>query len=113
MPRIAYLTYSTGKFDGRTLRMARTALAAGYEVIVYARWQQGLALEEQGPGYRIVRLPAVPALAIPWRRAAGRRRLGEILAGDPGPVDEETSEVDDAGDHAGEQSAPAELERPD
>lgn len=81
MPRIAYLTYSTGEYDGRTQRMARTALAAGYDVIVYARWQQGLALEEAGPGYRIVRIPAVPDLALPWRRARGRRRLAEIMAG--------------------------------
>jgi glycosyltransferase involved in cell wall biosynthesis len=81
MPRIAYLTYSTGEYDGRTQRMARTARAAGYDVIVYARWQQGLALEEQGPGYRIVRVPAVPDLAIPWRRARGRRRLAEIMHG--------------------------------
>ena len=84
MPRIAYLTYSTGEYDGRTQRMARTALAAGYDVIVYARWQQGLALEESGPGYRIVRIPAVPDLAIPWRRARGRQRLAEIMASEPG-----------------------------
>ena len=81
MPRIAYLTYSSGEYDGRTQRMARTALAAGYDVIVYARWQQGLPLEESGPGYRVVRLPAVPDLAIPWRRARGRRRLAQIMAG--------------------------------
>jgi glycosyltransferase involved in cell wall biosynthesis len=69
MPRIAYLTYSTAEFDGRTQRMARTALEAGYEVIVYARWQPGLPAEEHGPGYRIVRSPAIPALAFPWRRS--------------------------------------------
>jgi glycosyltransferase involved in cell wall biosynthesis len=84
MPRIAFLTYSTGEYDGRTQRMARTALAAGYDVIVYARWQEGLPLEEAGPGYRIVRIPAVPDLAIPWRRARGRRRLAEIMSDRPG-----------------------------
>ena len=81
MPRIAYLTYSSAEFDGRTQRMARTAVAAGYDVVVYARWQKGLAFAEDGPGYRIVRIPAVPDLALPWRRARGRRRLAEIMAG--------------------------------
>ena len=47
MPRIAYLSYSTGEFDGRTHRMARTALEAGYDVVVYARWQRDLPLEEE------------------------------------------------------------------
>ena len=61
--------------------MAETALAAGYEVIVYARWQRGLPLEEQRPGYRVVRIPVIPELVWPWRRASGRRRLAEIMAG--------------------------------
>lgn len=83
MTRVAYLSYSSGEFDGRTQRMARSAIDAGYDVIVYARWQKGLALEEAGPGYRIVRIPAVPDLVLPWRRGRGRQRLAEILAGAP------------------------------
>jgi glycosyltransferase involved in cell wall biosynthesis len=83
MTRIAYLSYSSGKFDGRTQRMARSAIEAGYDVTVYARWQKGLPLEEAGPGYRIVRIPAIPDLVLPWRRRRGRRRLLEILAGVP------------------------------
>jgi glycosyltransferase involved in cell wall biosynthesis len=106
MPRIAYLTYSTAEYDGRTRRMARTALAAGYDVIVYARWQPGIPLEEDGVGYRVVRVPAVPDLAIPWRRGLGRRRLRDILAGAyTGPTATRPADVEDdpdAGDDAGD-----------
>ncbi len=75
MTRIAYLTYSTAEYDGRTQRMARTALAEGYEVVVYARWQPGLPFEEQASGYTIKRVPALLELAIPGRRGRGRRRV--------------------------------------
>jgi glycosyltransferase involved in cell wall biosynthesis len=75
MTRIAYLTYSTAEYDGRTQRMARTALAEGYEVVVYARWQPGLPFEEQATGYTIKRVPALLELAIPGRRGRGRRRV--------------------------------------
>lgn len=77
-PRIAYLTYSTGQFDSRTQRMATSSIAAGYDVVVYARWEPGLPLESSGPGYRIVRVPVVPRLAIPGLRRAGRRQLAAI-----------------------------------
>jgi glycosyltransferase involved in cell wall biosynthesis len=76
--RIAYLTYSTGTFDSRTERMAETAVARGYDVIVYARWEPGVPLESEGRGYRIVRVPAVPELAIPGLRGRGRRRLAAL-----------------------------------
>jgi glycosyltransferase involved in cell wall biosynthesis len=104
MPRIAYLSYSTAEYDGRTRRMARTALAAGYDVIVYARWQPGLPFEEDGAGYRIVRIPAVPDLAIPWRRTLGRQRLRDILAGtykapaSARVADDDGADVDSAAD---------------
>ena len=66
--RVAYLTYGSGLFDARTYRMARSAIEAGYEVTVYARWEPGLPLVETFDGYRIVRAPwawqqAVPGLA--------------------------------------------------
>lgn len=76
--RIAYLSYSTAQFDSRTQRMARSALEAGYKVVVYARWEPGVPLESEGPGYRIVRVPIVPELAIPGLRGRGRRRLAAI-----------------------------------
>ncbi len=58
--------------------MARTALEAGYEVVVYARWEPGVAFESEGPGYRIRRAPIVPELAVPGLRGPGRRRLTAI-----------------------------------
>lgn len=76
--RVAYLSYSTAQFDSRTQRMALSALEAGYEVVVYARWEPGVPLEEEGPGYRIVRVPIVPELAVPGLRGRGRRRLAAI-----------------------------------
>jgi glycosyltransferase involved in cell wall biosynthesis len=75
---IAYLTYSTGQFDSRTQRMARSAVERGYSVVVYARLEPGLPLESQGSGYRIVRTPAVAELAIPGLRGRGRRRLAQL-----------------------------------
>ena len=76
--RIAYLTYSTALFDSRTQRMAQSAVERGYDVVVYARLDPGLPLESEGPGYRIVRVPAIAELAIPGLRGRGRRRLAEI-----------------------------------
>lgn len=79
--RIAFLSYGTAEFDGRTQRMARTALAAGFEVTVYARWKDGLAFEEAKPGYRIVRVPTVSILAIPGLRGRGKRQLAALRRG--------------------------------
>ncbi|MDP9483282.1 MAG: glycosyltransferase [Chloroflexota bacterium] len=76
--RIAYLTYSTAEFDSRTHRMARSATEHGYDVVVYARLEPGLPLESDGPGYRIIRAPAVAELAIPGFRGRGRRRVAEL-----------------------------------
>lgn len=78
MPRIAYLSYSTAEFDARTRRMARTALDAGFDVTVYARWKEGLPLEEQRSGYRLVRVPADSLLAIPGLRRRGKRSLAAL-----------------------------------
>ena len=77
-PRIAFLTYSTAEFDSRTARMARSAVDAGYDVVVHARWEPGLPLQSDGPGFRIDRVPVVPALAIPGLRGRGRRQLEAI-----------------------------------
>ena len=63
--RIAYLSYSTGVFDSRTQRMARSAVAAGYRVVVYARWEPGVPLESTFPEFTIRRAPVIPELAIP------------------------------------------------
>ena len=74
MRRIAYLSYSTGQHDARTMRMARSAIEAGYVVSVYARWEPGLAVRETGPGYEIVRVPADETWLLPGIGGAARRR---------------------------------------
>jgi glycogen(starch) synthase len=78
--RIAYLSYSTAEFDSRTRRMALSAQNAGHAVVVYARWEPGLPLEDDRSGIRLVRVPADAALAIPGLRWLGRRRLARRLA---------------------------------
>jgi glycosyltransferase involved in cell wall biosynthesis len=74
-PRIAFLSYSTAEYDARTFRMARAALAAGYEVTVYARHKPGLPIVQEHDGYRIVRAQTDWRLRVPWLRAGARRRL--------------------------------------
>jgi glycosyltransferase involved in cell wall biosynthesis len=74
MARIAFLSYSTAEWDARTQRMARSALAAGHEVTVYARWKEPLAVEEERNGYRIVRVPTQAILAVPGLRRLARGR---------------------------------------
>ncbi|HXI80297.1 MAG TPA: hypothetical protein VNM34_05700, partial [Verrucomicrobiae bacterium] len=73
--RIAYVSFSTGQFDSRTERMARSVIAAGDSVVAYARWEPGLSLVEEREGYRLVRVPVDTFMAIPGMGASGRRRL--------------------------------------
>lgn len=74
-PRLAILSYSTGEFDARTQRIARSAVDAGWHVTVYARWRPGLPEIVEQPSYRIVRVPTDILLAVPGLRERGRRRL--------------------------------------
>jgi glycosyltransferase involved in cell wall biosynthesis len=67
--RIGILSFSTAEFDSRSLRIARSAVEAGHDVTIYARWEPGLAREESPGGYRIVRRPSPLGLLLPWRRA--------------------------------------------
>jgi glycosyltransferase involved in cell wall biosynthesis len=78
---------STGEFDSRTYRIARTLHERGHRVTVLARWKPGLAREEVHPvGYPIIRVEAtaidglpLPALTLPILRAlrlAARPILG-------------------------------------
>ena len=109
--RIAYLTYSTGQFDSRTQRMARSAVERGYEVVVYARLEPGLPLESEGPGYRIVRTPAVAELVIPGLRGRGRRRVAELRRRAAAQVEPEHPPEPLPG-HAREDLGRATLDRP-
>lgn len=79
-PRIAYLSYSSGEYDARTFRMAKSALAAGYHVTVYCRWHPGLAPVEEREGYRLVRVPFDWRLAIPGLRGGARRQARRAMA---------------------------------
>lgn len=79
-PRIAYLTFGSGQYDARTRRMARSAIEAGYEVTVYARWYPGLPVTEDLDGYRLVRAPWDWRLAVPWLRRSARRRAAARMA---------------------------------
>jgi glycogen synthase len=73
-PRLAILSFSSGEFDARSARVARSAVRAGFEVVVYARLQHGLPPIEQREGYRVVRAPANWWLAVPVLRTLRRRR---------------------------------------
>lgn len=79
-PRIAYLSYSTGEFDARTFRMARSAVRAGWHVTVYARWHPGLAPVEERDGYRLVRAPWDWRFAVLGLRGLARRRATAAMA---------------------------------
>jgi hypothetical protein len=82
---------STGEFDSRTYRIARTLHERGHEVTVLARWKPGLARREVHPvGYPIVRVEATAVDGVPFRaltlpilrvlRLAARPILGPIHA---------------------------------
>lgn len=82
---------STGEFDSRTYRIARTLHERGHQVTVLARWKPGLARREVHPvGYPIVRVEATAvdglpfgAITLPVLRAlrlAARPILGPVTA---------------------------------
>ena len=56
--------------------MARSAIEAGFDVVVYARLQDGLPAEEERDGYRVVRAPMDLVLAFPVLRSILRRGAG-------------------------------------
>ncbi len=78
--RLAILSHSNGEYDARSFRVARSAVAAGYTVTLYARWAPGLPVEEARDGYRIVRVDSTWRLAMPWMRSAARARWPACVA---------------------------------
>ncbi|HEX5828557.1 MAG TPA: glycosyltransferase [Candidatus Limnocylindrales bacterium] len=80
-PRIAFLSYSSAEYDARTARMARTALRAGYEVVVYARDDPGLPDVERRDGYVVRRVPWAASSLVP-----GLGTLIRLLKPGPEPV---------------------------
>jgi glycosyltransferase involved in cell wall biosynthesis len=62
---------STGEFDSRTYRIARTLHERGHEVTVLARWKPGLARREvHEVGYPIVRLETTALDGLPFPSVA-------------------------------------------
>jgi glycosyltransferase involved in cell wall biosynthesis len=60
---------STGEFDSRTYRIARTLHERGHAVTVLARWKPGLARHEiHEVGYPIVRVETPAIDGLPFRR---------------------------------------------
>jgi glycosyltransferase involved in cell wall biosynthesis len=77
--RLAILSFSSGEFDARSFRVAGSAIAAGWDVVVYARWYPGLAPSEQRDGYQLIRVDADPRQALPLIGGLVRRRRREAI----------------------------------
>ena len=60
--------------------MATSAVEAGWDVTVYARWHRGLAPVEQRDGYRLVRAPREWRYFVPGLRRLARRRYRAAMA---------------------------------
>ena len=60
--------------------MARTALDAGYDVTVYARWHAGLPPIEDRDGVRIIRAPFGWRFAVPFFRNGAQHRVAKAIA---------------------------------
>ncbi|HEX7950163.1 MAG TPA: glycosyltransferase [Candidatus Limnocylindrales bacterium] len=111
---------STGEFDSRTYRIARTLQERGHQVTVLARWKPGLPREEIHPaGYPILRVEATaidglpfPAVTLPVLRAlrlaaspilgpSARPAPAKPLAGPPpahAPAPDGSADSDSSGD---------------
>jgi glycosyltransferase involved in cell wall biosynthesis len=72
-PRLAILSWSSALYDSRTERLARSARAAGYDVVVYARRDPGTAETTQHEGFRVIRVRVDSRRAIPGLRRRTRR----------------------------------------
>jgi glycosyltransferase involved in cell wall biosynthesis len=65
---------TTGEFDSRTYRIARSLVERGHRVTVIARWRVGLARDETHPqGFRILRYATPSPFGAPGESGAGVR----------------------------------------
>jgi len=85
---VAAFVSNTATHDSRVLREAATLGAAGFEVVLFARWEEGLPLEEERDGFRIRRVPiqgllASAGRALPARLERSARRLWRARLVDP------------------------------
>ena len=80
---------STGEFDSRSWRIARTLIGRGHSVTMLARWKDGLPLEEHNPlGFRLLRIRATAQDGMPFKRLVrpvwrAARRVAPIAEGVP------------------------------
>ena len=59
---------STGEFDSRSWRIARTLIGRGHTVTMLARWKEGLPLEEHNPdGFQLIRIKASAQDGMPFK----------------------------------------------
>ncbi len=103
---------STGEFDSRTYRIARTLHERGHEVTVLARWKRGLAVREIHPvGYPIVRVAATAVDGLPLRALTLPVLRALRLAARPilGPVPARAEIPGPGGRRAGSSAAAAEA----
>ncbi len=101
---------STGEFDSRTYRIARTLHERGHQVTVLARWKPGLARDEIHPvGYPIVRVEATAIDGLPFPAITLPILRGLRLAARPilGPVPAPRAETPATGGGSAGASAPA------
>ena len=65
---------TTGEFDSRTYRIARTGVERGHRVTVIARWAAGLAPDEtDASGFRVLRYATRTPFGAPGESTAGIR----------------------------------------
>jgi glycosyltransferase involved in cell wall biosynthesis len=91
--------------------MARSAVAAGYEVTIYARWEAGLRPVEEVGGYRLVRVPADWRYLIPGLRGPSLRRAEAAMAAAlrqpaPGPRQSHPAQPTGPTSRSGDDRAP-------
>ncbi len=60
--------------------MARSAIDAGYDVVIYSRWHPGQPPVEELDGYRLVRAPFSWRLIVPGLRGPARRKIRREMA---------------------------------
>src|SRR5829696_2865899 len=79
-PRLGILSFSSGEFDARSFRIARSAIAAGYHVTMYTRWHPGQQPVEERDGYRLIRAPFDWRFSLPWMRRRLREEARRAMA---------------------------------
>ena len=67
--------------------MAKSAIAAGWDVTVYSRWHRGSGAGRGADGYRLVRAPHDWRYLVPGLRGVTRRRYRAAMAPDAASVD--------------------------